>query len=619
MENRELELRATFVASLLLVISTVYALGIIAKIEPTVENYIGLLPIMGAIGLVNLVAFIGVELNYLASGTLNWHHRKKVIILWAIEGVISLLIASIPSVIFGVATKPYLGIQLGIIILILRLWWKDKQHRTEFETDQTIAYFKGKIIKESKDVIEAQFFKGIKGNMTHGEYILEPRFEVRLPNLILGVPGSGKTLWLLAYLLPNILRQIANREPVQLFIQDVKNELVEVFNEAGVPCIITNPGDTRAKRLELCDEIHNFEMCREVAGFFTLLSDKKGETHWTRSAQRICASVMYGLTLIKEETPDFKWQLREVLLIIEDTQLLCSFLGKFEQTKHIMESYGKFEKGQFTPSKSGLDVLSTLAGITEKLRTLAAWWYDCEESYTLKQWVSTRGILHSGFSANYPAISKITSQINVYFAYKHIMSRSEAEGSRSYTHFVFEEGAMVVPLPYHEEMLKAGRSKGIILTLIVQSLRDFIGAHIKAGVPEKVAQGILDFYGQRQAWFRLTQEDAHYITKYMIDRPIHLEVTNDGRGGVRKFAKEGIALEPHSLINNPKPGPAMGCQGYFYIGGTEPEQGVHYWHRDWDDVVSKIPTQGKESDYTEKTKVDLKPLSKSEKSILLSK
>lgn len=621
MEETKLELRIAFIASVFLALASVYAVQLVFRIEAQVNNFLGIVPVLTLLSLVSLVAFVGVELTYLAAGTPNTHQRNTILILWGVEAVKSIIIAALPTFLVVYMTSvEEIKDPLFLSILTARFWWKDREQRFEFEQHETEVYFKSNVLKEAREVIEAQNFKGTKGDILHGAYIVEPRYEERLPCLLLGTPGSGKTLYLLAYILTPILRKIANNSRCRAFVQDVKNELIPVLESTGTPYVITNPADVRASRLELDLEVTDFEMCREMATVLVSISGatKSDGNHWDRNAVKLIANVMYGLVLKKRQDPDFGWQLRDILLIIEERKLLCEFLDQFQETKGIMDVYGKRRSREFELSNSGRDVFQTVDGLLEKLKALAGWWYECDRGFTVKEWAESNAVLHAGFSFTYPSLSKVVSQMVLSLAYQHLMRKTEEEGSREYSYFMFEEGAMLVPLPYHEEMLKGGRSKGLILYLVLQSRKDFIAAHVKAGVPKEVAEGILEFYSQRKAVFRLSEEDAHYVSENQVDKRIVLEETFDHNGFIRKQAKLGISLEPHALVNNPKPSPQNGLQGYFFVGGSELEQGWHYCHREWDDLQRSMPSASANQDgYKERDKVELRPLSEEERARLL--
>ncbi len=515
--------------------------------------------------------------------------------------------------------------------IALELTTREQAAQEEAESYWEKDWLQVNRVKAAWEVRRAQWWYGIRGAQTWGTYRLS-ELEARFHRLIIGEPGSGKTLYLTHQVLPPLLTRVASGTPSWLVIQDYKNDFLGEIEAVGAPCFRLNPVDPQATAIDLSQEVTNFAKCFEIADLLVQGTQDKSD-FFSTSARDLIASVMYSFVLLVQRGEITSWSLRWVILAFDNPRALEKLFKRNPETadtlRVLLDKPQNNNNTRFQLSPAGRDVFATVRSTLFRLAPLAALWDAAPRQASIAEMLASSSVLHLGFDSRYALLCKRCHQIALSLLHDHIMATGN-EGAP--VDFIFEEAAALAPIPHLQDLLKVGRGKGVSVTTMLQSPTDFIGEYRRAGHPEEEPRGILELSGQLKAVFRCSDETARWAAEHLFgDREYlgttYTESSSVSRGVSSSSTSTSRALArrngvvPRDLKDLPKPHPSEGHCGFFEVRPSKndynPHGGWHFWQVSWDQLNRRRDENTAVVDYQpvpdRSTRFTLRPLDQAEK------
>lgn len=295
--------------------------------------------------------------------------------------------------------------------------------------------------------------------------------------LILGMPGSGKTLTL-RMLMRSALVDVQHGKTslrARGMVYDPKLEFFTALCGMGVPeddIVLLNPFDARSTPWDAAADTPDDAAALQLAA--TLLPAEKGATqpYFTNAAQDLFASVVTVLIQKAAERKDRSgrsWTLHDALRISSSHDSLQRCLG---QTGEGLNTYLTY----FETARSSGDVLSTLrAKVAPLLRITRLWERSSKTPFSLTKWLAeeapSKVVLLGRDERNAQALSALNA---VYFrlATDVLLSMPSAY-SPPETWFFIDEARLADELQSLPALLMKGRSYGARVVLALQDVHGF--------------------------------------------------------------------------------------------------------------------------------------------------
>jgi hypothetical protein len=204
--------------------------------------------------------------------------------------------------------------------------------------------------------------------------------------LAAGMTGSGKTNLLLQFM-ASVLAWIGRKPDQRALVYDPKTELLSFLYGLGLgPKVrILHPLDVRGSAWDLAADVTNPTTAQQMAAVLIPEDKESKNPYFSMAAQQLLAGVF---TFLMKTAPG-KWDLRDVILIMERRELLKHALERHPETAALLEEY-------FQPEETFANVRSTVANWMRRYRPIAACWHHAREKVSLEDWIKGEYVLLLG-------------------------------------------------------------------------------------------------------------------------------------------------------------------------------------------------------------------------------
>lgn len=292
------------------------------------------------------------------------------------------------------------------------------------------------------------------------EAVLGPHFQV------VGKTRSGKTLTLRLYM-QSALTTIVPGSNRRAIVYDAKGELLPVLKGMDLPCPILslNPLDAAGFAWDMASDITDPNAAKTVAEVF-VPEEQETQKYFPRSARRILEAVLRHLI---KNAPG-KWNLADVLLILNDVKLLHQIMRSSPASRHLITKY-------FKPESTFKNTLSTLDTLVSRYETVAACWARAQEmgnAISLNDWLRTSSVLVISRNQDVRQALDPTNQLLFQRLFELLLAGPEVKSlppeGRPRTWICLDEAAKAGELKALDDVLLQGGSKGISVILAYQDV-----------------------------------------------------------------------------------------------------------------------------------------------------
>lgn len=323
-------------------------------------------------------------------------------------------------------------------------------------------------------------YRGAIDHETHWRPLLR---ELGEHTLFVGATGSGKTtamqLHMRSILPPHVRGFSAN---YRALVYDAKTDMLPFFGEIGFTLeqhlILTNPFDERATAWNLAADITNVA---DSSAFSQLLVQKHpGDTNpfWQNAARSLVSATIDGLNVQHEDGRSRYWDLRHLVLILDEPDLLREVLERTSQGRSVLRA-----SIQTDDERTRSNVRSTVHENLAPYRLMAALWDHARYSFSFDAWLRGGGIFLIGEHEKYEDEMRLVNNLLVRFAIATVMGRP-GRIEHDLTWFYLDELKNAGTFPKFGSLLTKGRSKGLRAVLSVQGLSTLRATFREAEVHE---------------------------------------------------------------------------------------------------------------------------------------
>jgi hypothetical protein len=210
---------------------------------------------------------------------------------------------------------------------------------------------------------------------------------------VLGEMGSGKTVYL-TYL---IQKALEDNPDAKLVIHDYKMDIHPFLTkQLGVPeaeIKILHPFDKRCCGWDIQADIENEGNAESIANALIPDPPPQADPFWNINARFLVTAGILFFFYQTEETPGYRWGLRELVDLLEDSEALKSVINADPRLRFAKEAI----------NRKNNDIMTTVQAHTGGLRRIANLWaFPDKELVSLKKWRAEkkRGVLILGFEEN---------------------------------------------------------------------------------------------------------------------------------------------------------------------------------------------------------------------------
>jgi len=278
---------------------------------------------------------------------------------------------------------------------------------------------------------------------------------------ISGAPRSGKSL-LLALYLRSVISQITPGSDRRLVIFD-HNQMLHpaLFENVQVPVHFFLPNHRLTSRWGLAggdfaSPAAVTQLCEalvpEVRGY--------GSIFFVQIARRLMADVIHSLNATQPG-----WSLADVVRILENQDSTADILARSNGTSSLLRYMDE--------PRTWANIAATEETHLGTPRDLAAMWSRASQTFSLRDFVRSEGILVLGRDPGFPALDRLNMLLFTQL-FSQLLAQSDSATSR--THVVLDELPLAAgdrrPLSGLKDICERGASRGVVLAVTFRSYAD---------------------------------------------------------------------------------------------------------------------------------------------------
>ena len=278
---------------------------------------------------------------------------------------------------------------------------------------------------------------------------------------ISGAPRSGKSL-LLALYLRSVISQITPGSDRRLVIFD-HNQMLHpaLFENVQVPVHFFLPNHRLTSRWDLAggdfaSPAAVTQLCEalvpEVRGY--------GSIFFVQIARRLMADVIHSLNATQPG-----WSLADVVRILENQDSTADILARSNGTSSLLRYMDE--------PRTWANIAATEETHLGTPRDLAAMWSRASQTFSLRDFVRSEGILVLGRDPGFPALDRLNMLLFTQL-FSQLLAQSDSATSR--THVVLDELPLAAgdrrPLSGLKDICERGASRGVVLAVTFRSYAD---------------------------------------------------------------------------------------------------------------------------------------------------
>lgn len=360
--------------------------------------------------------------------------------------------------------------------------------------------------------------------------------------LAAGMTGSGKTNLLLQFM-ASVLVCVGKRPDQRALVYDPKTELLSFLYGLGLgPRVrILHPLDVRGCAWDLAADVTTPAAAQQTAAVLIPEDRESKNPYFAMAAQQLLAGV---LTFLTRAAPG-RWNLRDVILIMERRELLRQALERYPETAALVEEY-------FHPEETFANVRSTVANWMRRYRPVAACWHHAADKVSLEDWIKGEYVLLLGQDDSIRVPMDAINRALFLRACQLILRGSDSTTRRTW--LIIDEVRELGNLDGLSRFLTTARSKGGCFCGGYQT-----PSGMKAVVGEHVADEIND-----QVWnWALCRMGGDVSAEWASRLVGEVEFEEKAPGATVASIAKRRALMPEYFKQLPPPAPQTGVSGAF--------------------------------------------------------
>jgi type IV secretory pathway TraG/TraD family ATPase VirD4 len=354
--------------------------------------------------------------------------------------------------------------------------------------------------------------------------------------------GSGKTNLLLQFM-ASVLVWIGRKPDQRAVVYDPKTELLSFLYGLGLgPKVrVLHPLDIRSSAWDLAADVTSPTTAQQMAA--VLIPDEKESKnpYFAMAAQQLLAGVF---TFLLKTAPG-NWDLRDVILIMEQRELLRQALERHSETAALVEEY-------FQPEETFANVRSTIANWMRRYRPIAACWHNATEKVSLEDWIKGEYVLLLGQDDSIRVQMDAINRAIFLRASQLILRGSDSSTRRTW--LIVDEVRELGNLDGLSRFLTTARSKGACFCGGYQT-----PSGMKAAVGQHIADEIND-----QIWcWALCRMGGDVSAEWASRLVGEVEFEEKAPGAAASSIVKRRALMPEYFKELPEPTPRTGVSAVF--------------------------------------------------------
>ena len=426
--------------------------------------------------------------------------------------------------------------------------------------------------------------------------------ELRKSIVLVGSPGSGKTVQMLLLMKTVMPRIMEEGSQVRAVVYDSKTDITSKIAAMGVSpdrIKIMNPLDARSYAWDICRDVVSPSEAQDLASALIPLPRGSKQPYFPEAAQRI----LRGLIEVFQQHCPEHWELRDLILATKTVERLAFLLASTTATEGLLE--------HFEPANTFSSVRSTLSKELDKLSTAASSWHKSRgegRALSLSNWLNEQSVIILGNSPKEKAPISVLNNVLLSFLSKQVLSRP---GDRPEHNFFFlDEFRELGKIDSMSDLAGLGRSKGSCLVL---GFQDIFGVDEVYG-KEKSREIIGNCSNIGILHINSTEPDTQKWASEVLGQHEFLETQNSesenfgpqsshSESKTHMIKSEPVWLPAQFSSDIPKVSLEDGCQGVFRINSQFYQSNIQGKHLFTDEgTYNRVPDE--HSDFPNEVPLD---------------
>lgn len=426
--------------------------------------------------------------------------------------------------------------------------------------------------------------------------------ELRKSIVLVGSPGSGKTVQILLLMKTVMPRIMEEGSQVRAVVYDSKTDITSKIAAMGVSpdrIKIMNPLDARSYAWDICRDVVSPSEAQDLASALIPLPRGSKQPYFPEAAQRI----LRGLIEVFQQHCPEHWELRDLILATKTVERLAFLLASTTATEGLLE--------HFEPANTFSSVRSTLSKELDKLSTAASSWHKSRgegRALSLSNWLNEQSVIILGNSPKEKAPISVLNNVLLSFLSKQVLSRP---GDRPEHNFFFlDEFRELGKIDSMSDLAGLGRSKGSCLVL---GFQDIFGVDEVYG-KEKSREIIGNCSNIGILHINSTEPDTQKWASEVLGQHEFLETQNSesenfgpqnshSESKTHMIKSEPVWLPAQFSSDIPKVSLEDGCQGVFRINSQFYQSNIQGKHLFTDEgTYNRVPDE--HSDFPNEVPLD---------------
>jgi hypothetical protein len=360
--------------------------------------------------------------------------------------------------------------------------------------------------------------------------------------LAAGMTGSGKTNLLLQFM-ASVLGWIGRKPDQRALVYDPKTELLSFLHGLGLGTRVRvlHPLDIRGCAWDLAADVTSPTTAQQMAVVLIPEDKESKQPFFAMAAQQLLAGVF---TFLMRAVPG-RWELRDVILIMENLDLLRQALERYPDTTALIGTY-------FKPDDTLANIRGTIANWMCRYRPIAACWHHAVEKVSLEDWIKGEYVLLLGQDDSIRVQMDAINRALFVRACQLILGGSDSAARRTW--LIVDEVRELGQLDGLSRFLTTARSKGA----------SFCGGYqtpsgMKAAVGDHIADEINDNIWHWALCRMGGDVSADWASKLVGE----VEFEEKTPTGTSTTVARRRALMPEYFMELPPPTPRTGVSGVF--------------------------------------------------------
>lgn len=388
--------------------------------------------------------------------------------------------------------------------------------------------------------------------------------ELRKSIVLVGSPGSGKTVQILLLMKTVIPRIMEEGSQVRAVVYDSKSDLTSKIASMDVSpdhIKIMNPLDARSYAWDICNDVVSPAEAQDLASILIPLPRGSKQPYFPEAAR----GILRGLIEVFQQHCPQQWELRDLILATKTVERLAYLLASTSATESLLE--------HFEPENTFNNVRSTLTEGLDKLSSVASSWHKSRNEgrvISLASWLDSQSVLILGNSPKQKAPLAVLNNILMSFITKQVLSRP---GERHEQNFFFlDEFRELGKIDSMSDLAGLGRSKGSCLVLGFQDIFGVDEVYGKEKSREIIGNcsnmGILHINSTEpdtQKWASEVLGQHEFLETQNSESETFAEKNSYSVSKTHMIKSEALWLPAQFSSDIPKVSLEDGCQGVFRI------------------------------------------------------